>query len=167
MIRDNFTSHMSLKHAGIKPHVCEKCHKRFSYAASLREHQKICERRMLRREMKAQQAKIQPKCQVCGKEYSTEKTLKVHFDAVHKNAYDFECQICGKMFRYRASRDRHERTHMLRETNGPGPGPGNYSSNPMTGPAVLPPPNLPPPNMGQPTNIGSNNVMGPAGNFPV
>ena len=117
MVRDHLESHASLKHEGRKPYECMNCGKLLGYASSLREHLKICERRMLQASIKAAQAVITPKCNICNKEYSSEKSLKVHNDAVHKTNVEYGCQICGKIFKYRSSRDRHERVHMLKEAN--------------------------------------------------
>jgi len=46
-------------------------------------------------------------CDVCGKNFTLEKNLKVHISRSHLKEKPFECEICKKKFGYKHSLQRH------------------------------------------------------------
>ena len=47
---------------------------------------------------KSKQNPIPCKCEICDKEFKTDKGLKYHFNITHKSEKILQCNICQKIF---------------------------------------------------------------------
>uniref|UniRef100_A0A182ML05 C2H2-type domain-containing protein n=1 Tax=Anopheles culicifacies TaxID=139723 RepID=A0A182ML05_9DIPT len=91
--------HNKARHAGVRPHRCTKCGKRFSELVLLHRH-------MLRH---APQNKPH-KCEHCPKTFCYRNDLRRHM-YLHTGAEPYHCAICAKGFARRDHMQKHELTH--------------------------------------------------------
>ena len=78
--------------------MCKKCSIQFQDKNTLRDHN-----------IKSHNAVPQKSllCPHCAKLFRDSRDLKVHIRSVHENLHPFECQICGKKYKFKVSLIRH------------------------------------------------------------
>lgn len=84
------------QHTGLKPHKCPQCQRAYRTADALREHKL--------------QHIMQFKCKICSKVYSSARMLRTHV-LIHEPGRKFECDICGKSFKYQSNLGNHRQVH--------------------------------------------------------
>jgi len=79
--------------------VCKKCNKEYAYKTSFTRHMKVCKKA-------DNTSTIQEyKCDICSCTFNKKDILNDHVKGKHgSNTGHFPCNVCGKRFRYRASR---------------------------------------------------------------
>ena len=100
------TEEIFLKHVESHKRRCDKCNKEFSTRACLRQHQRHIHEG--KRPVKSSR-----KCKLCGKEV---KNLDLHLRQTHGNA-DYACELCGKAFKQKSAKTRHENEIHRKENN--------------------------------------------------
>lgn len=76
-------------HLGIRPFVCEKCHKRFASRTDVKVHAVVHSPNRVRPH----------RCQLCDLTFPSASGLEAH-QRVHTGELPFECEQCGRRFRY-------------------------------------------------------------------
>ncbi|KAH3716079.1 gastrula zinc finger protein XlCGF57.1-like [Dreissena polymorpha] len=134
----NLRKHM-LRHTGKKTFQCEVCGNQFYESAQLTQHRNIfhkesnivhkcdqCEAILstagnLKFHKEVVHSQERPwTCEICGKNFKTQKTLEKVHAKVHQDVYPFKCDFpgCGKVFKRseglleHSRRHRNERTHV-------------------------------------------------------
>ena len=130
--------HIEVIHKGKIPN-CEICVKEFSSKKTLEEHEKAyhnehtfiskCDfcskiykgpksKYILENHIKSIHEKVRHKCKDCGKSFSQQCALKIHFSVVHKGLKLYKCELCNEQFGYQHVLKKHyERTHGELELN--------------------------------------------------
>ena len=98
-ISKRYLQYHMLDHKGIKPYMCEICAYATKDANNLKLH------------MKTHSTEEPFQCDQCGKRFKVKKNMKLHKRVVHNEEKTHKCRICGKLFRYRATKYQHEKTH--------------------------------------------------------
>ncbi|EDS41887.1 zinc finger protein 232 [Culex quinquefasciatus] len=123
----NLDAHMN-KHNGIKPYRCknETCGMHFYGKLEMYAHGRVCGKDKpicqlcgrqlssevtLRAHMETHAAEPTAECETCGKKFKTKKLLKTH-QAVHSDERKFSCDECGKAYKTLYALKVHRRNHM-------------------------------------------------------
>jgi KRAB domain-containing zinc finger protein len=115
-------------HAGIRPHECDVCKKRFSSPARLAEHQRIhtgekpfecdiCKKTFARlsevKSHKNTHALDKPyECDICKRRFFKPITLGRHKKRHNARPQIYECDICKRKFAYEGNLVQHKTTHL-------------------------------------------------------
>ena len=100
----HYTEHVSAQHK-IRQFVCKKCNKGYAYKASFTRHMKVCKKT-------DNTSTIQEyKCDICSSTFNKKDILNDHIKGKHGcSTGHYPCNVCGKRFRYRASRSKHTKS---------------------------------------------------------
>ena len=99
--RNHFEGHVNV-HINLKPFDCQKCRKTFSYKTSLNRHKIICHG-IIKKEGYM--------CHICSMRFVKKDALKDHIKGKHEPDGFYTCSICGKGYKWRASRSNHMKMH--------------------------------------------------------
>lgn len=99
---DEMLLHLKSEHKS-KPHKCSRCRQSFAEKFELEDHLAIHD--IMRT--------TNPKCEICGKEYSTNATLQQHTKDAH-NTTKFPCSTCQRLFSSR----RYLQEHTVKKHSG-------------------------------------------------
>lgn len=116
---DHLKSHI-LRHTKPGKHLCDQCDQRFKRADHLNyhkvnEHGKTISLKDLRSYNKPSTPKSNTQsrtiqCEVCGKSFVDERSLKQH-NRVHSSSARYQCEHCDKSFAQRSNLNIHTRSH--------------------------------------------------------
>ena len=100
----HYTGHVSAQHK-IRQFVCKKWNKGYAYKASFTRHMKVCKKT-------DNTSTIQEyKCDIRSSTFNKKHILKDHVKGKHGcSTGHYPCNVCGKRFRYRASRSKHTKS---------------------------------------------------------
>ena len=87
---------------------CQKCKKSFSYSTSLNRHKRIC------KGSTTIQKKVEHTCHICSMKFNKKYRLEDHVRGKHGIGGTYKCHLCGKEFKWRASRSAHLKMHRLK-----------------------------------------------------
>ena len=93
--RSQYNIHLT-RHTNLKPFGCMNCKKvAYTTAAQLNQHVSMC------------LFGSQYRCDICGKNFATQITLKQHITNIHREQGDFRCDLCPKVYKQYASLYKH------------------------------------------------------------
>ena len=96
--KTQYSIHLT-RHTNIKPFGCMNCkNASYSTAAQLSQHVTMC------------LSGSQFRCQICGKNFATQTTLRQHVQNVHQAKGEFKCDLYLRIYRQYASLYKHQRT---------------------------------------------------------
>lgn len=103
--------HVVSVHEGLKPFECQFCGQKFPKKHSMLRHVSLVHDRS---------QLVACTCSICGNEYPSEDHLKTHVLHVHDTTSGpdrrkFPCKICGAVYLWRSSLQKHYQTQHLQE----------------------------------------------------
>lgn len=119
-------------HTGEKPHQCKVCEQRFSDVSSLRRHEgkhktsilypcDMCTKQFKvlhnLNKHKHEHNIVKFSCNLCGKGFSTERSLSFHMNQHNGSITPFHCSTCKKQFKHSYDLEKHEKTHCKLKTH--------------------------------------------------
>ena len=86
----------------VNPLVCIQCGRRYVKMKQLKDHMRVHSKTYL---------EAKSMCNICGKEFRSNVSLKSHVDIIHNGRRDYPCDRCGKLFTRYNTLKTHRKIH--------------------------------------------------------